>query len=117
VKAALAAGETECPVADYITYEQYRAEGGYRLAADLASGARTVDPDTGTRLEAAISMMEGSGLRGLGGAGFPAGRKWRIVRAEPAPRLLAVNIDEASRARSRTAITSNAIRIASSKAH
>ena len=38
--------------------------------------------------------MENSGLRGLGGAGFPAGRKWRIVRAEPAPRLLAVNIDE-----------------------
>jgi formate dehydrogenase beta subunit len=38
--------------------------------------------------------MEDSGLRGLGGAGFPAGRKWRIVRAEPAPRLLAVNIDE-----------------------
>ncbi len=38
--------------------------------------------------------MESSGLRGLGGAGFPAGRKWRIVRAEPAPRLMAVNIDE-----------------------
>src|SRR5512139_1616655 len=38
--------------------------------------------------------MESSGLRGLGGAGFPAGRKWRIVRAEPAPRLLAVNVDE-----------------------
>jgi formate dehydrogenase beta subunit len=94
VKTVLAAGETECPVGDYIDYEQYRAEGGYRLATDLASGARTVDPDTGTKLEAAISMMEDSGLRGLGGAGFPAGRKWRIVRAEPAPRLLAVNIDE-----------------------
>ena len=38
--------------------------------------------------------MEDSGLRGLGGAGFPAGRKWKIVRAEPAPRLMAVNIDE-----------------------
>ena len=38
--------------------------------------------------------MENSGLRGLGGAGFPAGRKWKIVRAEPAPRLMAVNIDE-----------------------
>ena len=34
------------------------------------------------------------GLRGLGGAGFPAGRKWRIVRGEAAPRLMAVNIDE-----------------------
>jgi len=41
-----------------------------------------------------IKVMEGSGLRGLGGAGFPAGRKWRIVRNEPAPRLMAVNIDE-----------------------
>jgi formate dehydrogenase len=38
--------------------------------------------------------MEDSGLRGLGGAGFPAGRKWKIVKAEPAPRLLALNIDE-----------------------
>src|SRR3954471_532627 len=38
--------------------------------------------------------MENSGLRGLGGAGFPAGRKWRIVAAEPEPRLMAVNIDE-----------------------
>ena len=38
--------------------------------------------------------MESSGLRGLGGAGFPAGRKWRIVRGEPAPRLMAINIDE-----------------------
>ena len=41
-----------------------------------------------------IATLEDSGLRGLGGAGFPAGRKWRIVRAEPAPRLMAVNIDE-----------------------
>jgi len=41
-----------------------------------------------------LREMEHSGLRGLGGAGFPAGRKWRIVRAEPAPRLMAVNIDE-----------------------
>jgi formate dehydrogenase len=58
------------------------------------SGARTVEPDAAPKIESIITMMEGSGLRGLGGAGFPAGRKWRIVRAEPAPRLLAVNIDE-----------------------
>jgi formate dehydrogenase len=44
--------------------------------------------------EAVMTALEHSGLRGLGGAGFPAGRKWRLVRAEPAPRLLAVNIDE-----------------------
>jgi formate dehydrogenase len=94
VASAVAAGETECPVGGYVTFEQYRAAGGYKLATNLASRARTVDPDTGSKIESAITMMEGSGLRGLGGAGFPAGRKWRIVRAEPPPRLLAVNIDE-----------------------
>jgi len=52
----------------------------------VQSGARDV--------EATIKEMENSGLRGLGGAGFPAGRKWRIVRGEMAPRLMAVNIDE-----------------------
>src|SRR5260370_4533538 len=41
-----------------------------------------------------MAGVESSGLRGLGGAGFPTGRKWRIVRAEPAPRLCAINIDE-----------------------
>jgi formate dehydrogenase beta subunit len=45
-------------------------------------------------VEAVISALESSGLRGLGGAGFPAGRKWRIVKNEAAPRLMAVNIDE-----------------------
>jgi formate dehydrogenase len=46
------------------------------------------------RRRVVIKTLEDSGLRGLGGAGFPAGRKWRIVRSEPAPRLMAVNIDE-----------------------
>jgi formate dehydrogenase len=94
VKAAVASGETECIVADYITYEQYRAGGGYNLAAEFIEGARRLDPAVAEKIEAAITKMESSGLRGLGGAGFPAGRKWRIVRAEPAPRLLAINIDE-----------------------
>ena len=67
-------------------YATYRAHGGYALAASLASGSADV--------EAIIKAMEDSGLRGLGGAGFPAGRKWRIVREQPAPRLMAVNIDE-----------------------
>ena len=53
---------------------------------DCVEGRRDVD--------AVLRTLEDSGLRGLGGAGFPAGRKWRIVRAEPAPRLMAVNIDE-----------------------
>jgi NADH:ubiquinone oxidoreductase subunit F (NADH-binding)/NADH:ubiquinone oxidoreductase subunit E len=86
VSSAVAAKITECPVEPYVGYEQYRAEGGYKLAADCVSGQRSA--------EEIIKAMESSGLRGLGGAGFPAGRKWRIVRAEPAPRLMAVNIDE-----------------------
>ena len=68
------------------TYEMYRASGGYALAAALVNGKRDV--------EHVIQAMEGSGLRGLGGAGFPAGRKWRVVRDQPAPRVMVVNIDE-----------------------
>ncbi|MCW5255589.1 NADH-quinone oxidoreductase subunit F [Verminephrobacter aporrectodeae subsp. tuberculatae] len=64
----------------------YRAHGGYQLAAALVNGAMDA--------EAVLVALEASGLRGLGGAGFAAGRKWRIVRAQPAPRMLAVNIDE-----------------------
>jgi len=72
--------------AAYIDYAAYRAEGGYALLKHCVDGTRSAD--------SVIAAMEDSGLRGLGGAGFPAGRKWRIVRAEPAPRLMAVNIDE-----------------------
>jgi formate dehydrogenase beta subunit len=71
---------------DYVGYEIYRAKGGYALAAELAGGKRDG--------EQIIKAMEDSGLRGLGGAGFPAGRKWRIVKDQPAPKLMAVNIDE-----------------------
>ncbi len=70
----------------YIDYAQYRADGGYALLRECAGGARA--------LESVLATMEHSGLRGLGGAGFPTGRKWRIVRAENGPRLMAVNIDE-----------------------
>ncbi len=69
-----------------IDYAAYRAEGGYVLASALAGGHTSAD--------AVLGAMEDSNLRGLGGAGFPAGRKWRIVRGEAAPRLMAVNIDE-----------------------
>ena len=71
---------------DFVGYEAYRAEGGYSLAAAVVNG----EHDAMEVLEA----MDDSGLRGLGGAGFPAGRKWRILREQPAPRLMAVNIDE-----------------------
>ena len=70
-------------VTDYATY---RAHGGYALAASLVTGQGDV--------ERVLHAMENSGLRGLGGAGFPAGRKWRIVRNQAAPRVMAVNIDE-----------------------
>ena len=70
----------------HTTFEMYRASGGYAFAAALVDGKRDV--------EHVIQAMEGSGLRGLGGAGFPAGRKWRVVRDQPAPRVMVVNIDE-----------------------
>ncbi|WHZ12513.1 MAG: Tungsten-containing formate dehydrogenase beta subunit [Burkholderiaceae bacterium] len=71
---------------EYIAYDAYRAHGGYALATALAVGGRDPEP--------VIAALEDAGLRGLGGAGFPAGRKWRIVRAQAAPKLFAVNIDE-----------------------
>ena len=70
----------------HVDYAAYRAAGGYALAAACVGGSRTPAD--------IIAVMENSGLRGLGGAGFPAGRKWKIVAAEPAPRLMAINIDE-----------------------
>jgi len=70
----------------HIDYAAYRAGGGYATYAACADGKHAVD--------SVIATMESSALRGLGGAGFPVGRKWKIVRAEPAPRLMAVNIDE-----------------------
>ena len=70
----------------HIDYKTYRAAGGYELAAACMAGKR--------KPADVIALMENSGLRGLGGAGFPAGRKWKLVSAEPAPRLMAINIDE-----------------------
>ncbi len=67
-------------------FDAYRAGGGYRLLAECLDGKRT--------REDVIKAVSDAGLRGLGGAGFPTGRKWTLVRAEPAPRLMAVNGDE-----------------------
>jgi formate dehydrogenase len=86
VAAAVAAGDTHPAIPAYAGLDAYRAGGGYQLLQSCLSGARQVD--------AVITALEGSGLRGLGGAGFPTGRKWRIVRQEPKPRLFAVNADE-----------------------
>jgi formate dehydrogenase len=73
-------------IPDYVDYATYASDGGYGLVRAFVAGERSADD--------AIAALDESGLRGLGGAGFPTGRKWRIVRAEPAPRLMGVNIDE-----------------------
>ena len=74
-------------VAQPITsFDVYRKDGGYALLKSCLDGARTRDD--------MIKAVDDSGLRGLGGAGFPTGRKWTFVRAEKGPRLMAVNGDE-----------------------
>ena len=86
VLAAVAAGHTEPEIPPYVDYDAYVAAGGYTLLGKLRGGTLT--------REAVLEALDGAGLRGLGGAGFPAARKWRAVLAEPAPRLMCVNADE-----------------------
>jgi formate dehydrogenase beta subunit len=86
VRAEVQAGQVTDSPGNYIDFDAYSKEGGYSLLRDCMEHRRD--------LESVLKTMEDSGLRGLGGAGFPTGRKWRIVRAEAAPRLMAVNIDE-----------------------
>ncbi|MBY0260581.1 NAD(P)H-dependent oxidoreductase subunit E [Methylobacterium sp.] len=86
VQAAVAAGDTHAHLPAYPDYDAYRAGGGYAVLDRLRSGELTID--------AVLQVLDDGGLRGLGGAGFPTGRKWRSVRGEPGPRLMAVNGDE-----------------------
>jgi formate dehydrogenase len=86
ITAAVRARGLEPDLPAYTDLEAYRRDGGYRTLLSCMNGERSVD--------SVIAELENSALRGLGGAGFPTGRKWRIVRAEAAPRLMAVNIDE-----------------------
>jgi formate dehydrogenase len=79
-------GDTGIVVPDYIGLEAYRAAGGYQLLQKVRAGAQTAD--------AIMDMLQNAGLRGLGGAGFPAGRKWGFVRSYPGPRLMSINGDE-----------------------
>jgi NADH:ubiquinone oxidoreductase subunit F (NADH-binding)/NADH:ubiquinone oxidoreductase subunit E len=83
---AVSQGDTQPHMADYVEFDRYRAAGGYQLLARLRAGELDV--------EAVMTGLEHAGLRGLGGAGFPTGRKWRAVRNQPGPRLMAVNGDE-----------------------
>ncbi len=83
---AVRAGRTEPALPDYPGYSEYRAGGGYRLLGECVRGERSADD--------VIDMVARSGLRGLGGAGFPVARKWQFVRAAAAPRCVAINADE-----------------------
>src|SRR5690606_3523492 len=86
VEAAVGNNQLTQPAGEIVDFAEYTKAGGYELVKKCISGERDV--------ESVLKTMEDSGLRGLGGAGFPAGRKWRIVRNEKGPRLMAVNIDE-----------------------
>ena len=86
VTSAVGHGHTHPEVPDYIDYDQYIAGGGYETWEAVRSGALPI--------EDVLKVLDDGALRGLGGAGFPTGRKWRSVRGEPGPRLMAVNGDE-----------------------
>jgi len=87
VKSAVDGGNLEQPMPDdSIDFDAYRAAGGYQLYDRLLAGEIGGDE--------IIETLNGTQLRGLGGAGFPVGRKWGILREQPAPRLCAINIDE-----------------------
>lgn len=86
VAAAVAAGQAQAQMPAAQDYAAYRAAGGYAHYAACVAGERTA--------EEVIDEIERSALRGLGGAGFPSGRKWRIVREQPGEKVVAVNIDE-----------------------
>jgi formate dehydrogenase len=79
-------GDTEVVVPKYTALAEYRVGGGYRLLEKVRGGAVAV--------EELMATMQGAGLRGLGGAGFPAGKKWEFVRSYAAPRLMSINGDE-----------------------
>jgi formate dehydrogenase beta subunit len=81
-----ARGETSPIIPDYVDYDAYVKDGGYRLLGDLRAGK--------VSKEDILKALDDSSLRGLGGAGFPTGRKWRAVLGEPGPRVMAVNADE-----------------------
>ena len=86
LEAAVEAGDTHPHIPAYVDYDAYRSAGGYALLDRMRAGELSAD--------AVLDTLDEAGLRGLGGAGFPTGRKWRSVRAEPGPRLMVVNGDE-----------------------
>ena len=93
VTEAMRAGHTHADIPDVVDFEHYVADGGYRLLRRfLGQEAAELEPNQ-VSLDL-LAALNAAGLRGLGGAGFPTGRKWEFVRKEPKPRYLAVNADE-----------------------
>src|SRR6201994_3449255 len=86
VLATAKGGDTHTHLPNYIDYDAYVAGGGYALLNRLRSGELA--------REDLLKALDDASLRGLGGAGFPTGRKWRAVLGEPGPRLMAINGDE-----------------------
>jgi len=86
VQQTVSAGNFGPELPNYRNFDDYRTDGGYALLSDCLAGRHS--------REDIIATLDDSGLRGLGGAGFPTGRKWGIVRAESGPRMMAVNADE-----------------------
>ena len=86
VLATAARGETDPIIPGYVDYDAYVKDGGYKLLRDLRAGR--------IKKEDVLKALDDSSLRGLGGAGFPTGRKWRAVLGEPGPRVMVVNADE-----------------------
>ena len=86
VEMAVRSGAHHAAPPNPVTYSEYRRNGGYQTLVRCVRGELAA--------EDVVKTLEDSGLRGLGGAGFPAGRKWRILREQPKPRMIAVNIDE-----------------------
>ncbi|HEY6669661.1 MAG TPA: NAD(P)H-dependent oxidoreductase subunit E [Methyloceanibacter sp.] len=86
VEAAVASGQREAKIPPYQNLAEYLAAGGYSVLASCRSGERSFD--------SVVKELADASLRGLGGAGFPTGRKWQIVRSYPGPRLMTINGDE-----------------------
>ena len=86
IMAAVDVGHVHPVIPSYMGLADYEAGGGYQMLSACVTGQRNVDD--------VVNTLSDSGLRGMGGAGFPTGRKWGIVRSFPGPRLMAVNADE-----------------------
>lgn len=86
IKSAIDKDQFEDSQPNCISYTDYRKEGGYQTLIDCVKGKH--------KREDIIAILEDSNLRGLGGAGFPTGRKWRILSEQASPKMIAINIDE-----------------------